>query len=45
MSFNLPKGSWDCHFHIYGPFDRFPLPEDAAYRPEPATFKQMLDLH
>lgn len=45
MSFNLPKGSWDCHFHIYGPFDHFPLPEDAAYQPEPATFKQMLELH
>ena len=45
MSFNLPKGSWDCHFHIYGPFDRFPLPEDAAYHPEPATFKQLLELH
>lgn len=45
MSFNLPKGSWDCHFHIYGPFDRFPLPEDAAYHPKPATFKQLLELH
>ncbi|MCT9387210.1 amidohydrolase family protein [Acinetobacter baumannii] len=45
MSFNLPRGSWDCHFHIYGPFDRFPLPKDAAYHPQPATFQQMLELH
>lgn len=45
MSIKLPKGSWDCHFHIYGPFDRFPLPENASYHPEPATFSQLLELH
>lgn len=36
---------WDCHTHIYGPWDRFPLPADAAYTPDPAPFADLLALH
>lgn len=29
----LPEGSCDCHFHIYGPFDRFPAGEEGRFSP------------
>jgi 2-pyrone-4,6-dicarboxylate lactonase len=29
----LPPGSCDAHCHIYGPFDRYPLPEDRSFNP------------
>ncbi len=29
-----PKGACDCHMHLYGPFDRFPLPEGVSAVPE-----------
>lgn len=41
---NAP-GMWDCHTHIYGPWDRFPLPANAAYTPAPAPFSDLLALH
>lgn len=30
----LPEGSCDCHFHIYGPFDRFPPQKEGRFTPE-----------
>ena len=42
----LPAGSCDCHNHIFGPFDRYPLdfPPDYAIPLAPAqTYMQMLD--
>lgn len=36
----LPPGAVDCHCHLYGPFDRFPLPAEAAYAHAEATFEQ-----
>lgn len=36
---------WDCHTHIYGPWETFPLPADAAYRPAAAPMTQLLALH
>lgn len=39
------KGMWDCHTHIYGPWDRFPIPANAAYTPEAAPFSELATLH
>lgn len=41
----VPIGAWDCHTHIYGPWDRFPLPKGAAYNPDPAPFSALLSVH
>ena len=30
---SLPAGACDCHAHVYGPFDQFPLPASAPFRP------------
>ena len=38
-------GRWDCHTHIYGPWDDFPLPKKAVYRPEAAPMTALLDMH
>ena len=38
-----PKG-WDCHAHLFGPYDRFPLAADRAYTPPEALEAQYLAL-
>lgn len=45
MNSQLPRGAWDCHTHIYGPWDQFPLPKDAAYHPAAAPFDALLEVH
>jgi len=32
----LPPGTWDTHFHVFGPLDRFPYAMDRKYTPPPA---------
>lgn len=32
---------WDCHAHVFGPYDRFPLAAERSYTPPEAT----LDMH
>ena len=32
-----PPGACDAHFHIFGPYDRFPLDANRPYTPPPAT--------
>ena len=39
------SGAWDCHTHIYGPWDSHPLPDNAAYQPPPAPFSVLQALH
>lgn len=36
---------WDCHTHIYGPWQEFPLPPGAAYQPAAAPFHALRALH
>lgn len=33
----VPVGAWDCHAHVFGPFERYPLAPDCKYQPPLAT--------
>lgn len=44
-SLHITDGLWDCHTHIYGPWEDFPLPADAAYRPDAAPMSSLLEVH
>jgi predicted TIM-barrel fold metal-dependent hydrolase len=37
-----PAGTCDCHFHIFGPYDRFPLSAGRTYNPPPALVPEYL---
>lgn len=41
----LPDGACDAHCHIYGPFDRFPLPADRSFTPHAAPETALRRLH
>lgn len=45
----LPRPAWrapalacDCHFHVFGPYDRFPLDAGRHYEPQAALIPQYL---
>ncbi len=40
----LPPGSADCHCHVFGPYDRYPLSPGRSYTPPEASIDQYLDL-
>jgi 2-pyrone-4,6-dicarboxylate lactonase len=37
----LPLGACDCHAHIYGPFDEFPLPASTPFKPPLASIQAL----
>jgi len=39
-----PPGSCDSHFHIFGPYDRFPMSASRPYTPPPASIDHYLDM-
>jgi predicted TIM-barrel fold metal-dependent hydrolase len=39
-----PPGACDSHFHIFGPYDRFPLSATRPYTPPPATIPHYLSM-
>ena len=41
----LPQAACDSHCHIYGPFDRFPLPPDRSFTPNEAPETVLRRLH
>ncbi len=40
----LPANGCDCHVHVFGPFDRFPLDPQRTYTPGPASVEQLCAL-
>ena len=41
-----PPGACDCHLHVYGPFDRYPLVAERNYDPDPhSTLDDYLKVH
>jgi predicted TIM-barrel fold metal-dependent hydrolase len=44
-SLELPPGSCDAHCHIFGPFDRYPLPDDSSFTPPLAPETSLRRLH
>jgi predicted TIM-barrel fold metal-dependent hydrolase len=45
MSETLPAmGGWDCHAHLFGPYDRFALAAERSYTPPEAVESQYLAL-
>lgn len=40
----LPAGTWDTHFHVFGPLDRFPYAVERKYTPPEAPFDAYIAL-
>lgn len=38
----LPAGAWDCHTHVFGPYERFALAAERSYTPPPAPVEEYL---
>ena len=41
---SLTGGDWDCHAHVFGPYDRYPLAEGRSYTPPEAVQADYLAL-
>jgi predicted TIM-barrel fold metal-dependent hydrolase len=42
LDFEVPAGACDCHVHVFGPYDRFPLSPDRSYMPGPAPLAGLI---
>jgi predicted TIM-barrel fold metal-dependent hydrolase len=41
-TFTPPAGGCDCHTHVFGPFDRYPLARERSYTPPPAPVEGLI---
>jgi len=41
----VPAGACDCHAHVFGPYDRFPLAPDRPYTPGEARLDDLRAMH
>jgi predicted TIM-barrel fold metal-dependent hydrolase len=44
-AFAVPKGACDCHVHVFGPDQKFPLSPKRLYTPGPASIDDLKALH
>jgi predicted TIM-barrel fold metal-dependent hydrolase len=44
MSMVTTAGRWDCHSHLFGPYERFPLAAERSYTPPEAMEPQYIAL-
>jgi len=40
-----PAGATDCHVHVFGPYDRFPLAAGRPYTPPEASVEELRAMH
>ena len=45
VTFDVPKGACDCHTHIFGPDEKFPLSPERRYTPGAASIEDLDALH
>src|SRR6516164_169893 len=45
VNFDMPAGACDCHSHIFGPPDRFPMVAKRLYTPPPALPEELAAMH
>src|SRR4051812_11851247 len=43
-AFDVPAGACDCHVHIFGPYERYPLVDDRVYMPGLASVEDLVGL-
>jgi Amidohydrolase len=44
-AFEVPRGSCDCHTHIFGPVEKFPYSSKRLYTPGDASIEDLEALH